>query len=121
MFEWPLSEVFPMRTPSPPAAPRRRLFLLAAASAVVLAGCAGTATQESTGEYIDDTVITTRVKTALARDPEVSVFEVKVTTFRGTVQLGGFVHTEDQRVRAARIAAEVPGVRSVQNNISLRQ
>ncbi len=83
-------------------------------------GCAGTATRESTGEYVDDASITTKVKAAFVRDPVVKALEVKVDTFRGTVQLSGFVDTAEQRDQAQRVAAGVPGVAKVQNNISLR-
>ncbi|HVS54449.1 MAG TPA: BON domain-containing protein [Opitutaceae bacterium] len=98
------------------------LALLAGGLALVQfqTGCAGTATRESTGEYVDDASITTKVKAAFVRDPVVKALEVKVDTFRGTVQLSGFVDTAEQRDQAQRVAAGVPGVAKVQNNISLR-
>jgi hyperosmotically inducible periplasmic protein len=84
------------------------------------AGCAGDRYRQSTGEALDSTAITARVRAALLADPEVSGFDVGVTTFRGVVQLSGFVDTPDQRIRAEDIAWGVQGVRSVENNITLK-
>lgn len=83
-------------------------------------GCAGTTTRESTGEYIDDATITTKVKAAFVKDPTVKATAVNVDTFKGAVQLSGFVDTADQKARAEQIAAGVMGVRSVKNNITLK-
>lgn len=91
-----------------------------AAVATFNSGCAATRTRESTGEYIDDRAISTKVKTALLRDKEVSGFAVEVNVFRGVVQLGGFVDTDAQRQRAEEIARSVAGVQSVQNNITVK-
>lgn len=85
-----------------------------------LAGCAATSTSQSTGEYIDDAAITAKVKTAFAKDDVVSAMDVKVDTFRGTVQLSGFVDTTEQKKRAESLAAGVPGVQSVKNNITVK-
>src|SRR4051812_13763835 len=76
-------------------------------------GCAGTATRESTGEYVDDASITTKVKAEFARDQAVKATDVKVETFKGTVQLSGFVNTAAEKSRAAEIASGVAGVRTV--------
>lgn len=102
--------------------PTRNFFKIIAAlfMAVVLAGCASTATESSTGEFIDDTVITARVKTALAKDPMVSALAVSVESFKGAVQLSGFVKTAAERDRAVKIAEDVPGVTQVFNSIQLR-
>src|ERR1043166_10026001 len=78
-------------------------------------GCAGDRYQRSTGTYLDDKGITTRVKTALFRDPNVSGFDVHVNTFRGDVQLTGFVDTPEQKERTAQLAREIKGVQSVTN------
>jgi osmotically-inducible protein OsmY len=94
-------------------------FALAAAGALSFS-CAGNATRQSTGEYVDDAAITAKVKTALVRDKAVSALDVGVDTFKGVVQLSGFVNTPEQKARAAADAASVPGVRSVQNNISVK-
>lgn len=83
-------------------------------------GCAGTATRESTGEYVDDATVTTKVKAAFVRDPLVKALDVKVETFKGVVQLSGFVDTAEQKSRAEQIAAGVSGVGSVKNNITLK-
>jgi hyperosmotically inducible protein len=84
------------------------------------AGCAGTATKESTGEYVDDSTITTKVKAQFVGDDTVKAFDVKVETFKGIVSLSGFVNTPEQKTRAEQIAAGVTGVRQVNNNITLK-
>ena len=89
--------------------------------AVALTGCTGSRTQESTGEYIDDSVITTKVKAALVdRLGADSTLEVSVETFKGTVQLGGFVASEAERTAAGSAAASVEGVVDVQNGLSVK-
>ncbi len=97
-------------------------MLLAAGlgSAVLSTGCAGSATKESTGEYIDNSAITARVKAALADDELVKAREINVESFRGTVQLSGFVNTSEEKSRAGRIAASVAGVQDVKNNITVK-
>lgn len=95
-------------------------LILAFALTLMLAACAGTAKQESTGEYIDDTVLTSRVKSALLNDPNVSGLAVNVETFKGTVQLSGFVKTVSERNRAVQLARGVKGVRQVKNDILIR-
>lgn len=87
---------------------------------VFSAGCAGTATRASTGEMIDDSVITAKVKTELIRDEVVKARDINVDTFRGTVQLSGFVETPEQKARAGDIAARVTGVNNVVNNITVK-
>ena len=88
--------------------------------ATLSTGCAGSATRESTGEYLDDATITTKVKGAFIKDPLVKALDVKVDTFKGTVQLSGFVDTAEQKTRAEQIAAGITGVTSVKNNITLK-
>ncbi len=83
-------------------------------------GCAGTATQKSTGEYIDDAAITAKVKTDLIGDPVTKARQIDVTTFKGNVQLSGFVDTAQEKARAAQIAAGVSGVTNVTNNITIK-
>lgn len=87
---------------------------------ILSTGCAGTATRASTGEMIDDSVITAKVKTELIRDEVVKARDVNVDTFRGTVQLSGFVETREQKARAGDIAARVTGVHNVVNNITVK-
>jgi osmotically-inducible protein OsmY len=96
-----------------------RMLLLIAVSALVTA-CAGGETKSSTGEYIDDSVITAKVKTALLNSPEVSGLSIDVETFRGQVQLSGFVDSSEEREAAADLAKAVPGVRSVKNDIQVK-
>lgn len=83
-------------------------------------GCAGTATRESTGEYIDDAATTTKVKAAFVKDPLVKALDVNVDTFKGTVQLSGFVDSAEQKARAEEIAKTVQGVTAVKNNLTLK-
>ncbi len=90
-------------------------------AALLLSGCAATPTQSSSGEYIDDTAITTKVKAALLNDPAVSGLAVNVETFRGTVQLSGFASSEQEKERAEELASSVEGVQSVKNDIQLKQ
>jgi hyperosmotically inducible protein len=87
---------------------------------VTAVGCAGSATSESTGEYIDDTAITTRVKAALVKDPLVKAREVSVETFKGVVQLSGFVSSEEAMNQAVIVAGRVEGVTSLTNNMSIK-
>ena len=97
-----------------------RRMALAGMLLVSLAGCAATSTRESTGEYFDDTSITTRVKTKLLAHKDVSAAAVNVETFKGRVQLSGFVKTPEQRRMAGELARSVKGVNEVINDIQLR-
>jgi osmotically-inducible protein OsmY len=96
------------------------LALPAAGLVSFSAGCAGTATRQSTGEYVDDAAVTAKVKAALVQDEIVKAMQVDVTTFKGNVQLSGFVDTAEQKARAAQLAATVEGVTEVTNNISVK-
>jgi len=101
----------------------RRSMLRAATAAMILpavAACARTSTRQSTGEYIDDASITTRVKAKLAEDSEVRARDVKVETYNGVVQLSGFVGTTAEARRAVELTRDVPGVRSVRNDIRIK-
>jgi osmotically-inducible protein OsmY len=98
---------------------RLSAVLLALAFATVL-GCAGTATKESTGEYFDDTWITTKVKAALLEDPVVKSAEVNVETFKGTVQLSGFVSSSAAMEQAVKLTRSVKGVTSVKNDMRIK-
>jgi osmotically-inducible protein OsmY len=94
--------------------------LLAALMLTTLVGCAGTAKQESVGEYVDDTVITTAVKAAIVNEPTLKVAEINVETFKGVVQLSGFVASADSVATASTVARSVKGVKSVKNDIRLK-
>ena len=83
-------------------------------------GCAGSQTQESTGEYLSDTWITTKVKTALINDSLVKASEVNVETFKGIVQLSGFVSTAEAMDQAIALAGGIEGVTSVKNDMQLK-
>jgi hyperosmotically inducible protein len=96
-------------------------LFLATATIVGLSGCAGDRYHESTGESIDDTGITSRVKDALGNDTMYKYPGVKVTTFKGTVQLSGFVDTHAQKSQAGSLAKNVTGVKDVQNNITVKE
>lgn len=85
-----------------------------------LFGCSGTDTRQSTGEYIDDAAITSKVKSKLLRDDRVSGLAVEVETYKGVVQLSGFVDSADERRRAEELAEEVSGVRNVRNDIRVK-
>jgi osmotically-inducible protein OsmY len=83
-------------------------------------GCAATRTKESTGGYVDDTVITTKVKSAIFADPELKVLQINVETFKGIVQLSGFVDSQQAAARAADLAGTVTGVKGVKNNLIVK-
>lgn len=86
----------------------------------LLAACASTSRSEGTGEYIDDTVITTRVKAAIFNDPTLKSSEINVETFKGRVQLSGFVNSREDINRAVALTRGVPGVTSVANDMRLK-
>jgi hyperosmotically inducible protein len=101
----------------------QRPILVAALAAVMLAGgvaCAPTATRESPGEYVDDSAVTARVKTALIQEPGVKAGAINVETYRGVVSLSGFVDSEDMARKAVTAAQKVGGVRSVKNDMQLK-
>jgi osmotically-inducible protein OsmY len=92
-------------------------------SAVLLTaalGCASTRTHEGTGEYVDDSVITTKVKAAIFNEPGLKVSEVKVQTFKGVVQLSGFVSSRHDMKDAVRVAMAVSGVKAVSDEMQLK-
>jgi len=93
---------------------------LAAVLLMTVVGCASTSKQSSTGEYIDDTVITTKVKAAILDEKELKVTEINVETFKGVVQLSGFVSSQADINRAADIARGVTGVKSVKNDMRVK-
>jgi osmotically-inducible protein OsmY len=98
-----------------------RIFAFFAAVALAtMIGCASTATQESTGEYIDDSAITAKVKTALLNEPDLKSTEISVETFKGEVQLSGFVSSRANIDKAVEVAQAVGGVTSVKNDMKLK-
>jgi len=87
---------------------------------VSLGACASTPKHEGTGEYVDDSVITTKVKALLAQDDFLKSFQIGVETYKGTVQLSGFVNSQDASIKAGEITRSVKGVRSVKNNLIVK-
>ena len=96
------------------------LVLLMLVSALAVVACASTAKHEGTGEYVDDSVITTKVKSLLAADDFLKSFQIGVETYKGTVQLSGFVNSPQAVNKAGEIARSVKGVKSVKNNLVLK-
>jgi hyperosmotically inducible protein len=94
------------------------LFL--AVTLVSFVGCASTAKKEGTGEYIDDSAITTKVKAAIFNEPSLKSAEVNVETFKGVVQLSGFASSQAAKDKAGAVASHVPGVKSVKNDMRLK-
>jgi len=94
--------------------------LAAVVVALTLSACAPTAKQEGTGGYIDDTVITTKVKAQLLNDDELKSREINVETFKGRVQLSGFVSSPQMANRAVEVTRTVKGVKSVVNNMQIK-
>lgn len=105
-----------------PRAPSYRVrLILAGVVLALLTACAPSGTHRGTGEYVDDTAISARIKTALAADPEVKATEVQVETYKGTVQLSGFVESSESAARAAKIAHDTRGVKEVRNSMVVRE
>jgi len=84
------------------------------------AGCASTQKTEGTGEYFDDSVLTSKVKAAILNEPTLSSAEINVETFKGVVQLSGFVSSRNEIKRAIEIARGINGVKSVKNDMQLK-
>ena len=101
---------------------RRGIFgcLILIVFIVALVACASTSKQSSTGEYVDDSVITTKVKTLLAEDDFLKSFQIGVETYKGTVQLSGFVNMQKAVDKAVEIARSVQGVKSVKNDLIVK-
>jgi hyperosmotically inducible protein len=87
---------------------------------VTTVGCASTAKQEGTGEYVDDAVITTKVKAAIFNEPTLKTFEINVETFKGVVQLSGFVSSQASINKAIQVTRTVKGVVSVKNDMHIK-
>ena len=95
-------------------------FLVILALIATFAACAATRTQESTGEYVDDSVITTKVKSLLAEDDFLKSFQIGVETFKGVVQLSGFVNSQEAVNKAVEITKSVKWVKDVQNDLIVK-
>lgn len=95
-------------------------YVLGAFVLFLLAACAASGTSRSTGTYIDDKTISAKVKTGLATNDDTSALDVDVQTYRGVVQLSGFVDSEKSKETAEQVARGVPGVKGVENNLIVR-
>ena len=101
---------------------RRKALQVLVCSVLITAflGCAGTQKKESTGEYIDDSVISAKIKAEYAKDPDLSALQIQVETFKGAVQLSGFVNSAEVKKKAGQVAAGVKGVQSVKNDLIVK-
>ena len=95
-------------------------FLVCILLVTVFFGCASTPTRESSGQYVDDSAVTTKVKAAIFDDPSLKVLQINVETFKGEVQLSGFVDSAQNIRRAGEVARGVRGVRSVKNDLIVK-
>ena len=95
-------------------------LLISLVLVVSVAGCAGGKTYESTGEYLDDSAITTKVKTSILADSKLKTLQISVETFKGIVQISGFVDSIDQSNRAAEVTRKVNGVKMVHNHLIVK-
>lgn len=98
---------------------RMALFLSGVAFAA-LTGCAATPTQESTGQMLDDSVVTTKVKAAIFNETSLKSLDISVTTFRGVVHLTGHVDSKRSAAVATKVAEGVPGVKAVDNELQVQ-
>ena len=99
---------------------RISILVLAAAAFTTMVGCASTATKESTGQYMDDTAITAKVKAAIFNEPTLKSAEINVETFKRVVQLSGFVNSQADIQKATAVARGVEGVASVKNDMRMK-
>lgn len=97
------------------------LLLAACMASTTMVGCTSTPTQQSAGQAVDDGVVTAKVKAALVADPVTKAHQINVETFKGTVQLSGFVETDEARTRALQLARDVEGVRKVKDAMEVRR
>jgi osmotically-inducible protein OsmY len=95
-------------------------YLVLLALVATFSACASTPKQESTGQYVDDSVITAKVKSLLAADDFLKSFQIGVKTYKGTVQLNGFVNSQKAVDKAGEIAGSVKGVTSVKNDLIVK-
>jgi len=95
-------------------------LILAALMTTGLVACSSTPTQQSTGQAIDDGVVTAKVKAALIKDPVTKAHQINVETFKGQVQLSGFVDSDEARTRALQVARDIEGVKKVKDAMEVR-
>ena len=99
---------------------KRTTAFFAAVTMMFMLGCASTAKHEGTGEYVDDTVITTKIKAKILEEPGLKSAEINVETFKGVVQMSGFVKSQADINKAAELARSVHGVVSVKNDMRVK-
>jgi osmotically-inducible protein OsmY len=99
---------------------RKFAYFIGAMVLAVTLGCASSSKKEGSGEYVDDTVITGKVKAAMLAEPTLKSAEINVETFKGIVQLSGFVSSKDAESKAVVVAQDVAGVKSVKNDMRLK-
>ena len=99
---------------------QRAISMLSIVAVAGIIGCASTAKTEGTGEYVDDTVITAKVKAAILEEPNLKSTEINVETFKGTVQLSGFVNSQQSINVAMATARGVRGVTAVKNDMRVK-
>ncbi len=96
------------------------IFLVCIGLITALLGCAATQKHESTGQYVDDSVITTKVKAAIFDEPTLKSLQINVKTFKGVVQLSGFVDSDQSVKKAGEVAYSIEGVKSVENDLIVK-
>lgn len=99
---------------------RHAIAGLAAAALALTAACTATETRESAGEYVDSSLVSNKIRAAIIAEKGLSIFAIDVTTFRGQVQLSGFVDTATQKRLAETVTRKVPGVREIRNNLVVK-
>jgi osmotically-inducible protein OsmY len=97
------------------------LFAAMLSSSMMIVACSSTPSQQSTGQAIDDGVITAKVKAKLIEDPVTKAHQINVDTFKGNVQLSGFVESDQARTRALQLARDVEGVKNVKDGMQVRK
>ena len=94
--------------------------LFMAAMLVTIVGCASTSKQDGTGEHVDDSIITAKVKAAILNEPTLKSVEINVETFKGAVQLSGFVSSQAAINKAVDVTRHISGVKSVKNDMRIK-
>jgi osmotically-inducible protein OsmY len=96
------------------------IFLVSLSLIPIIVGCAGGKTYESTGEHLDDSIITTKVKASILGDSKLKLLQISVETFKGVVQLSGFVNSNEAATRAVDLTRRVKGVKQVNNSLIVK-
>ena len=99
----------------------KALLIAAVLGSTAMAGCTSTPTKQSAGQVVDDGVVTAKLKAKLIDDPVTKAYQINVDTFKGTVQLSGFVDSAEARSRATQLAKDTDGVKDVKNSLQIRK